>query len=199
MRQFFVILFIYIITLTSFAQVFETPEEVKPLKVGEMIPDLTILSLDNSKKEIRSIISDTPSIVLFYRGGWCPYCSKHVKAVGKAKEEINEIGYQIIGITPDTPTKLNETIKKGKLGYKLFSDADTSLMQAMGIAYKAPERYEPKLANFSNSQNDNTIPVPSLYVLDISGTIIFQYSGTNYRERISTKKLIEELKDLSIN
>jgi peroxiredoxin len=98
MRQFFAILFIYIITLTSFAQVFETPEEVKPLKVGEMIPDLTILSLDNSKKEIRPIISDTPSIVLFYRGGWCPYCSKHLKAVGKAKEEINEMGYQIIGI-----------------------------------------------------------------------------------------------------
>lgn len=199
MKQILTILFISITSLTSFAQVFDTPEEAKPLKVGEKIPDLTVQSLDSSKEEIRSIISEKPSVILFYRGGWCPYCNKHLAAVGEAKEEINKLGYQIIGISPDTPSKLNETIKKGKLGYKLYSDSDTRVIQAMGIAYIAPERYGSKLANFSNNHNDNTIPVPSLYVVDMKGEIIFQYSDTNYKERISTEKLIKELKELRNN
>lgn len=192
-------LFISIVSFTNFAQVFETPEEATPLQVGEQIPNLIVQALDNSKKEIGSIIAEQPSIILFYRGGWCPYCNRHLSAVGEAKEEISQLGYQIIGISPDTPSKLKATIEKGKLDYKLYSDSDTKLIQAMGIAYRAPDRYTSKLASFSNDLNDDTIPVPSVYIVDTRGEIIFQYSDTNYKERLSTKKLINELKKLNKN
>ena len=81
------------------------------------------------------------SILIFYRGGWCPYCTKQLSGIAEVESEILKLGYQIIAVSPDQISKLNETGDKSKLNYQLLSDSASILANAMGLVFKAPNHY----------------------------------------------------------
>jgi peroxiredoxin len=143
-----------------------------------------------------NLVSKKNTVLVFYRGGWCPFCSAHLSELGNVKDAINNMGYQIIAIAPDSPKKLAETTEKGDLSYKVYSDASGELIQAMGIAFKAPDRYDQRLAFFSNDLNPGLLPVPSVFVIDTEGTILFEYISPNYRNRMGGKLLLSVLETL---
>ena len=47
-----------------------SPEEVKPLKVGDTAPKLTLKDADGNDFDLNAAIAQQPVILVFYRGGW---------------------------------------------------------------------------------------------------------------------------------
>lgn len=184
------------IVLFSFAQLPEKAEDISPLLYGETIPEATLASLDQGKHTLSSVVGEKPTILLFYRGGWCPYCNAQLAEVQKIESEILRLGYQIVAISPDSPAILNESIDKHALKYSLYSDADGSLTKAIGIAFKAPNRYADKLLKNSGGLNDGFLPVPSVFVVDKNRTIIFEYINPDYKTRLESGLLLAVLKGL---
>ncbi|MEM9686427.1 MAG: peroxiredoxin-like family protein [Bacteroidota bacterium] len=180
----------------SYAQIAEKAEDISPLLIGETIPQDIAAAINTNKKNLATVLKDKPSVILFYRGGWCPYCNRHLSAIGEAEKAILELGYQVIGISPDTEKGLNASVRKNKLNYMLFSDADGKLAKAMGIAFKAPEKYKNLLLKSSNGENKGFLPVPSVFVVDTKGVILFEYVSPDYKERISAALLTGVLKAL---
>ena len=45
-----------------------------PLKTGDRIPDVTVRNEDNQELKLTRLVSRKPTVLVFYRGGWCPYC-----------------------------------------------------------------------------------------------------------------------------
>lgn len=90
-------------------------------------PDATLTSIDGRTQSFSSIYKNHPTIVIFYRGGWCPYCNRHLSDVATAQPTLRELGYQIIAISPDKPEELRKTMDKDELAYQLFSDSDMTL------------------------------------------------------------------------
>lgn len=192
----FIILILCFGLYTGMAQVPENPEDISPLLISEKIPEISIKSIEGESVSILELLNRKKSVVLFYRGGWCPYCNSHLSAVGETEQEILALGYQIIAISPDSPNQLKATTEKQKLNYTLYSDASGVLMEAMGIAFKAPERYDKRLDNYSDGLNPGLLPVPSLFVIDREGTIIFEYINPDYKHRISSGMLLAILDQL---
>ena len=133
-------IFTIISGLNSFAQIADKAEDISPLLIGEKIPDITLLSSAGKQETLAAITGGKPSILLFYRGGWCPFCNKHLAEIETIQDKILELGYQLIAISPDAPPKLIASGEKNKLKYGLYSDGNGAVAQAMGIAFKASER-----------------------------------------------------------
>lgn len=188
-----------LISVSTFAQVAETPEEISPLLIGEKVPDTEVTSSDNTRTSLSDIVKKKPTLLLFYRGGWCPFCNAHLAEIGEVTAQINEMGYQIVAISPDSPEKLKESQAKQELEYQLFSDADGSLTRGMGLAFKAPEKYGSMLIDFSDGGNTGFLPVPALFLLDTEGTILFEYINPDYKQRIEAPLLLDVLKHYSTN
>ena len=53
------------------------------------------------------------------------------------------------------------------------------------------------LLKYSDDKNSGLLPVPSLFVVDTDGTILFEYISPNYKNRITEELLIHVLKDLN--
>lgn len=185
------------ISVSAFAQIAGTAEEVSPLLIGEKVPDIGITSAEGKKTGLKEILSTQPTILLFYRGGWCPFCNAHLAEVGEITAEIKDLGYQIIAVSPDSPEKLKNSLEKQDLEYELFSDANGSLTQAMGLAFKSPEKYGSMLISYSGGENSGFLPVPALFVLDTEGTILFEYISPDYKQRIAAPLLLNVLKHFS--
>ena len=191
-----VIFTLTLISLSASAQVADRAEEISPLLIGETIPDLLVKAPDGIAHTMLSILSRKPTVILFYRGGWCPYCNAHLSEIRDAEDEIIQLGYQIIAISPDSPENLVATSEKNDLNYFLYSDADGTFSKAMGIAFKAPERNLEKLFRYSDGANTGYLPVPSVFITDTSGLILFEYINPNYKTRMSSRLLIAVLQNL---
>lgn len=196
-KQLFLIAVLTILSATAVnAQLPEKSEDIAPLLYGETIPEITLTKDDGSKHSTSSLYSKKLTVFLFYRGGWCPYCNAHLAEIQKIEKDIIGFGYQILAISPDSPENLKQTLEKDKLNYSLYSDADGKLIKAIGIAYKAPEKYAGMLSEKSGGQNEGFLPVPSVFVVDKTGKIIFEYINPDYSTRLSSGLLLAVLKEL---
>jgi len=176
----------------SFAQIAEKAEDISPLLIGEKIPKQDLISVDN-KAVSTSEIFNKKTVLIIYRGGWCPYCNSQLMEMQEIENQIIALGYQIVAVSPDSPKFLNETSKEDKLNYQLFSDSDGKFSEALGIAFK---REKPKLDKYSEGKNPGFLPVPSVFILDKNREIEFLYINPNYAKRLKGEMLLAVLKSL---
>jgi peroxiredoxin/uncharacterized membrane protein YphA (DoxX/SURF4 family) len=168
------------------------PQDISPLLIGERLPSSYLHDDDGNMINLYDAVHEKPTILIFYRGGWCPYCTKQLARVQEIKSELDQLGYQIIAISTDSPENLKQTHHKEKLSFTLLSDADLSLAKSFGIAYKAPAVYDKFLPQTSGGKNKHKLlPVPSVFILDQTGTIQFEYINPDFKQRMSSALLLE--------
>ncbi|WP_228409817.1 peroxiredoxin-like family protein [Chryseobacterium sp. T16E-39] len=160
-------------------------EDISPLLIGEKIPVATLLDATGKSFDLNAAIAQKPTILIFYRGGWCPYCSKQLSGLQDIVPDLEKTGYQIIAISTDQPDELMQSANKEKLSYTLLSDADLKVSKQMGIAFKAPKGYWEMLLKTTGGKNiDLLLPVPSVFILDKKGTIHFEYINPDFKQRL---------------
>jgi len=173
----FALLLLPTIAGTSLARLHaNTAEEVQPLLIGAKVPSAEVFTRSGESVDLQDVLKGKSSVVIFYRGGWCPYCNTQLSELASIEDDLKGKGYQIVAISPDTPDKLNETGQKHSLGYQLISDSDYNAMDAFGIGFDNPRR--------------GKLPVPSVFLVTPDLQISFQYVNPNYRDRISSKLLL---------
>jgi peroxiredoxin len=180
----------FIIFLGSLCPVFsqllpQKPEDISPLLIGEKFPSVELLDPDSQPIKLNELIKKKKSIVIFYRGGWCPYCNEHLSDVAKMEDRLVALGYQIIAISPDAPQFLKPTEVKNSLSYKLLSDQKGTLIKSVGLAYKAPAYNEKNLIESQADKALQFLPVTSLFILSRDGEILFEHINPNFKNRIS--------------
>ena len=168
----------------------QKPEDISPLLYGEKIPVVTLLDVSGKSFDLNKAVSEKPTILIFYRGGWCPFCSKQLAGLQQIAPELEKEGYQIIAVSTDKPEGLAQAATKEKLSYTLLSDADLNASKLFGIAYKAPKGYWEMLPVTTGGKDvDLLLPVPSVYILDRQGVIHFEYINPDFKQRLSPELL----------
>ncbi|MCS3800253.1 peroxiredoxin-like family protein [Niastella sp. OAS944] len=167
------------------------PEDISPLLIGENIPVITLPDAMGNNFDLNSAIAQQPTLLIFYRGGWCPYCNKQLSGIQEIEPELKKIGYQIIAISTDSPDNLRTSVTKNKLEYTLLSDADLSVSKKFGLAYQAPAAYDNLLPKSSGGKNLNKLlPVPSVFFISKKGNIRFEYINVDFKQRINADLLL---------
>ena len=89
------------------------------LKVGEKAPLFT--ARDNSGKliDLKKVLKEYKSVVLFfYRGQWCPFCSKHIKNLQDSLQVLTAKGAYVIGVSPENAAGIDQTVAKTKASFR---------------------------------------------------------------------------------
>ncbi len=164
----------------------ENAQDISPLLVGESIPMVMLKDANGKDFDLNKAVSMKPTILIFYRGGWCPFCSKQLAGLQEIAPELEKSGYQLLAISTDAPEGLMQSQSKEHLSYKLLSDADLNVSKLFGIAFKAPEAYSEMLSKTTNGMDtDLLIPVPSVFILDKKGVIHFEYINPDFKQRLN--------------
>lgn len=179
------------------AQVPKNAEDICPLLMGESIPKATLQNSEGKQIELGKLLSNKPTVLVFYRGGWCPYCNVQLSGLVKIEKDILDLGYQIIAISPDDYRNLQTAESKDSIKYTLLSDPDTKFIQQMGIGFKTPLMLKGFIATKGQKGKTSEImPVPTVMIVDEKGKILFEYINPNYKERISGEMLLAVLKTI---
>lgn len=101
------------------------------LKVGDPAPDFALPDADSRTVSLADY-AGRRVIVYFYPAAMTPGCTTQAIDFTAQADELTAAGYDVVGISPDTPAKLAAFRSKETLDVTLVSDADRSVMQAYG-------------------------------------------------------------------
>lgn len=196
LQTFIVELFIQLTTRKKPSQIAEKAEDITPLLIGEKLPEATLKDKDGNDVELYKILSEKPTVLVFYRGDWCPYCNMQLTELSKIENEILSLGYQIVAISPDDFLNLKNTEEKDEVRYRLLSDNDGNFITEIGIAFRADELTKAYLTAKTRGEPTEILPVPTVMVIDKEANILFEYISPKYSHRINSKLLMAVLETL---
>lgn len=197
----YLLFLLVLIPVISFAQIPSSASDVNPIPKGQPFPAGLLYDADNSPVEVSNLLTSKPTVFIFYRGGWCPYCSRHLADLAKIENDIEQAGYQLLAVSPDLPEYLPETAEKNDVVYRLLSDKKLVLAKALGLAFKVDEQYKKRLKKGlgislaeRTGEPEELLPVPAVYVVNKNAQITYVYYNADYKTRLSGEKLLEAIR-----
>lgn len=185
----------------------EDESTIQPLRVGEDIPEgCVVRTVDDEPFDLNAAVARQPTVLIFYRGGWCPFCSAHLRELQKSVATLEDMGYQILAVSTDPPDALRSTLAETQIDYTLLSDRKVEVAAMFGLRFKVvdeyiehvkarPEQREAFKGLDLNEQNGGYLLTPGAFVLDTAGAVRFAYVNKNYTVRISQEALVAAARD----
>src|SRR3954465_6945031 len=101
------------------------------LSIGDPAPDFS-LPADDGREVSLSGLRSRKVIVYFYPAAMTPGCTTQACDFTDSLSSLQAQGYDVVGISPDSPAKLATFRARDGLTFPLLSDADRSVMKAYG-------------------------------------------------------------------
>lgn len=180
----------------------ESADQVTPLEVGQTIPDITLTNGFGHETDLYDVVIEMPTLLIFYRGGWCPYCNTHLSRLSEIEDQLYDMGVQIVGISPDRPEYLKESTLEHELSYQLLSDSDMDAAKEFGLAFKVDSttinRYKQNGNDLAERAGEDhyLLPVPAAFLVDTTGTIHYRYFNPDYKVRVGNEELLTVSEEL---
>ena len=191
------IFFILTNLLSAQPNIPENPEDISPLLIGEKLPDCNLVDEEGEIINLNDQIKKKNTVLVFYRGGWCPYCNLQLSGLATSEADIIKLGYQIIAVSPDDYTNLKPTVSKNKVNYNVYSDPDGKFIKDVGIAFTTSSKTKNYISKKTTGKESDILPVPTVLVVNTEGEILFEYISPNYKQRISAELLLAVLRNLN--
>lgn len=178
----------------------DQPTEVNPIEVGSTVPNVSLTQADGSRVQLQEILSAQKTVIIFYRGSWCPYCTRHLAALSEVEPALLAKGYQIIAISPDKSEKVREYTDQSELNYTLYSDSSMEASSAFGLSFKVDAPTLQKLESYqidieaASGQSHHLLPVPAVYIVNTDGIITFRYYNPDYSTRLSAEEILKAVR-----
>lgn len=167
------------------------------LQRGETAPDFTLPAAGGGMVSLEALLRQGPAVVTFYRGGWCPYCNRHIGALKSIDADLRALGYRLLFVSPDRPEVLYESLKEPDVTFTLLSDASMSAARALGIAFRVDDPTHEKYRSFgidldaASGYDHLQLPVPAVFVVRRDGRIAYVHANPDYTQRLSPEALLE--------
>lgn len=175
-------------------------EDVTPLLNGAMAPKATLKTADGSPVSLQALLMQKPSVVVFYRGGWCPYCSRQLAELKTIEQDLVAEGYQILAISPESPEKLQSQKLETEFAAQLLSDEKLEAIAGFGIGFYVPNDtralYKDRM-NVELTADDTqkaVLPAPAIFITNTAGEVVFSYVNPNFRVRPSAELVLSAAK-----
>ena len=112
------------------------------LDVGDRFPSITVIPVGSVPVRLPGAFAGSFSVVLFFRGAWCPYCNAQLRAFERARDKLNELDTRVIALSVDDESTTRELIAKHALGFPVVHDADArAIAEATGAFVNDEPRY----------------------------------------------------------
>lgn len=165
--------------------------------VGETAPDAPLVTPTGEETSFAAVRGSAPTVVVFYRGAWCPYCNITLRTYQQdLLPALQERGVQLVAVSPQTPEGAEQSIANGELAFPVLTDPENVLAGRFGIVTAPSEAARAAHTQLgfevadSNADDTAAIPFPSVFVLDETGTVRFADVHVDYTTRTEVDEVL---------
>jgi len=167
------------------------------LKVGAKAPDATLPDITGKAVRLKALYAEGPTFVVFYRGGWCPFCNLQLHELTTAKPEFDKRGIHLVAISVDKPDEEAKTQAKQGVAFPMLSDSSMTALKAYNVVHRPADAEAKTLAGYGidldqySGQRHHSFAVPALFLVDKSGTIRWEHVDEEFKVRPSARQMLE--------
>ncbi len=197
MKQSILVFFFSFCLMTSFAQ-----NNPKGLEVNATAPNFTAKNQEGKKVSLHQLKKKGPVVVVFYRGNWCPYCNRELKALQDSLAFLTAKGATVVAISPEAAEGIDKTIKKTGASFAVLNDVDVKIAKAYDVWYEVDEKtrttylekWNVDFLKINEQKEKAILPVPAVFIINKKGKIIYRFFNRDITKRPSVKELGDHLK-----
>lgn len=101
-------------------------------------------------------------LVVVYRGQHCPLCTKYLNQLAHFKQDLLNIGVDIIAVSSDSKAQLESHLPRLTINFPIAYGLTLAQMQSLGLYLSDPR---------SAQETDHVFAEPGLFVINDKGTI----------------------------
>lgn len=174
----------------------------RTLKAGDIAHNFSLPDEHGNIISLNQLLLEGPVIVVFYRGGWCPYCNLTLRAWQKVLPDIHALGGQIVAISPEKPENMLKTVKKNKLDLIVLTDENSEVGSQFGVSFVLPsylkrlyQTFGLKLDKYNNAKTVE-LPIPATFLIDSQQIIQYAFTDADYTQRADPDEFLAALSAL---
>ncbi|MDQ8195344.1 peroxiredoxin-like family protein [Coraliomargarita sp. SDUM461004] len=180
----------------------ETGVGAQAIAIGQPAPEFNLQDAHNHPVALNSLVRSGAVVLVFYRGSWCPYCNLQIHALQSRIQEIQDLGAQLVAISPQKPDNSLSQIERDKLEFTVLSDQDCDVAMQYGVAWDVPSLFLDHMRKDRgldlveiNQGNGSRLPIPAIFIVDRSGRVIWRSIDVDYRSRAEPEDVINALQN----
>lgn len=154
------------------------------LSVGDTIPQVNVVTMQGMTVSLQKELDGAPSVIIFYRGGWCPFCNAHLSDLQDIQRPLKKKGVKILALSPEPIKDLEKTKENNGVGFNLYTDHDGAALK-FGVA---------TLINGKPS-----LPTPSVFIVDTNNIVQFVHFDPDYKVRLEARIILEKVESILKN
>lgn len=174
----------------------------KALSVGDTCPDFKLNNAHGVSISLSEQLKNGTQIISFYRGAWCPYCNLEIKALKESLGAFQNLGADLIAISPQLPDKSFSQTNELNLEFEVLSDLSNQVAKQFGLVFTLEQDIRPIYDAFEidiaghNGDDKFELPIPATYIVDSNRIIRYAFVNADYTQRLEPATIIEELQKL---
>lgn len=175
----------------------------RALTVGDKAPRFSLPSATGQTLSLDALLAESPVVLTFYRGDWCPYCNIALRSLQQHHEAITACGARLVAVSPQIPDESLTLTEKHGLAFDVLSDIGSDTAKQYGLAFDLPDDLAAVYDKLGfdlqrvNAGHPRTLPLPATYVIDRDGVIRWAFVNTDYTTRAEPADILHSLDALS--
>ncbi|WP_158744757.1 peroxiredoxin-like family protein [Acidisphaera sp. L21] len=172
---------------------------------GDTAPAFTLPDQHGQNVSLKDRLRHGPVVILFVRGGWCPFCTLTLRAYQEALPAIQAAGADLLGITPQCAVSSCAVAERDLLAFPMLSDVDNRVADTYGVAYELSPAMRkiytrlghdlPKLNKTGNWQ----VPLPATFIIGTDGRVLCAHVEPVAHRRLEPSEVVRALQELRVN
>jgi peroxiredoxin len=174
------------------------------IKVGDPLGPFTLDDATGTPVSLDQVIESGPAVIVFYRGGWCPYCNLALRTYQQQlSPQLGAFGARLVAISPQSPDESLSTVEKAALEFTVLSDPGSRLADRIGIAFQQADEVLAAQRELGldltkvNAEGTVRLPRPTVLVVDQDRTVRFVDVQPDYTARTEVADIIAALAALT--
>lgn len=153
------------------------PRHSSALALGRALPNFSVQD-ENGQKAWSASWRGRPTVLIFYRGNWCPLCMAQIKEVAGRYQEIEATGARVALISPQPQAHTRQLADKHGVRFEFYTDAGNEAARLLGIDHPGGLPLGMQALGY-----DSDTVLPTVIVTDKEGVVHWTHETDNYRVR----------------
>jgi peroxiredoxin len=174
------------------------------IKAGDVLEPFTLADATGTPVSLHEIVESGPAVIVFYRGGWCPYCNLALRTYQQELlPQLGALGARLVAVSPQSPDESLSTVAKAALEFTVLSDPASRLADRIGIAFEqaddvlAAQRTLGLDLSKVNAEGAIRLPRPAVLIVDQDRTVRFVDVQPDYTAHTEVSDIIAALRTLT--
>ncbi len=169
-------------------------------KPGDRMPDGPLLDVAGQPTTLAAALSSRPGVIVFYRGGWCPYCNIALRAYQtQLVPVLAEQSIPLIAISPQSPDGSLSTQETKELTFTVLSDPGNQIAGQLGILTAPSDGARAAQLQLGldltkvNADGTTTLPMPTVVIVDSAGVVRWIDVHADYTTRTEPDQVLRAI------